>query len=40
MAFATSPPKNYFPGLTDFEIEYPDWMPPIEKMLVIKSREL
>ena len=40
MAFAVSPPKDFFPGFSDLEVELPDWMPAVEKMLVIWRHEL
>ena len=40
MAFATSPPKNFFAGFTDLEVEFPEWMPAVKKMLVIWRHEL
>ncbi len=40
MAFADSPPKNFFAGFGNLEVECPEWMPPVEKMLVIWRHEL
>ena len=40
MAFATSPPRASSPNYGDLEVEFPDWMPAVEKMLVILRHEL
>ncbi len=40
MAFATSPPKDLFARFGELEVEFPDWMPAVERMLVILRHEL
>ncbi len=40
LAFAASPPKKYFAQYDESAVEFPEWMPPIEKMLVIQRHEL
>ena len=40
MAFSASPPKGSFFGFSNPEVGFPDWMPPVEKMLVIWRHEL
>ena len=40
MAFATSPPQSYFADFGGLEVEYPDWVPSVQKMLVILRHEL
>ncbi len=40
MAFAASPPKEYFAKYAGPPVELPEWMPKMEKMLVILRNEL
>ena len=40
MAFAASPPKSYFAKLEGLEVEFPVWMPKVDRMLVILRHEL
>ncbi|MHC4399928.1 MAG: TolB family protein, partial [Planctomycetota bacterium] len=40
MAFAASPPKERFAEFDPTAVEYPEWMPPIDRMLVIQRHEL
>ena len=40
MAFASSPPKKYFAEYDESDVEFPDWMPKIDRMLVILRHEL
>ncbi|MFH1918554.1 MAG: hypothetical protein ABIP48_01525 [Planctomycetota bacterium] len=40
MAFAASPPKEYFADYDESAVEVPEWMPKFDKMLVILRHEL
>lgn len=40
MAFASSPPDSYFAEHGSAPVEFPDWMPKVDRMLVILRHEL